>query len=197
MKKKLALFDFDGTVTTEDTLLTMIRFMHGNVKFIGGMLYLSPSLIAMKAGLLKNSVAKEKALRLFFGGTLLTDFEKLCERFTSEKIPLLIRPKAAQAIQQHLEQGDDVFIVSASPENWVQKWCVKTGVGCIATKLKTENGIITGKIDGENCYGEEKVKRIRQTVDISVYAEIFAYGDTKGDIPMLSISTSPFYKPFR
>jgi phosphoserine phosphatase len=38
---------------------------------------------------------------------------------------------------------------------------------------------ITGNFFGENCYGEEKLKRIRLSYDLSNY-EVHAYGDTKG-----------------
>jgi phosphatidylglycerophosphatase C len=31
---------------------------------------------------------------------------------------------------------------------------------------------------------------------VEEYDEIYVYGDTKGDLPMLGLATKPFYKPF-
>ena len=48
MKKKLWLFDFDGTVTTADTLLAFIRHACGTVRFLAGFALFSPLLVLMK-----------------------------------------------------------------------------------------------------------------------------------------------------
>ncbi len=39
--KKLALFDFDGTITTDDSLIKFIRFVVDDTKFMWGMTLLS------------------------------------------------------------------------------------------------------------------------------------------------------------
>jgi len=41
------------------------------------------------------------------------------------------------------------------------------------------------------------VRRILAAYDLSQYDEVYAYGDTKGDKPMLGLATIAFYKPFR
>ena len=71
------------------------------------------------------------------------------------------------------------------------------GVRLIATNLVIDQGKITGNIDGNNCYGEEKVNRIKQLYDLNSYSIIYAYGDSSGDRPMLALAQKPFYKPFR
>jgi phosphoserine phosphatase len=70
-------------------------------------------------------------------------------------------------------------------------------VKLIASRMEVKDEMITGKIDGRNCHGEEKKRRIQEAFDLSAYQEIYCYGDTKGDKPMLSLATSAFYKPFR
>ena len=103
MQQSIALFDFDGTITTRDTLLEMIRFTRGDASFLTGFALLSPWLVAMKAGLISNSNAKQKVLRYFFGGMPPEKFRDVCESFTREKIPSLIRPKALEKIREQLE----------------------------------------------------------------------------------------------
>ena len=44
---------------------------------------------------------------------------------------------------------------------------------------------------------EEKVIRIQEEYNLSDYQEIYVYGDSPGDKPMLGLATKSFYKPFR
>ena len=197
MKKRIAFFDFDGTVTTRDTLLEIIKFYKGNFKFYLGFIINSPFLIAYKTGMISNQAAKEKVLRYFFGGLPVTAFQQHCDEFASSCIPLLIRPKALQEIQKLSAAGAEIVIVSASAENWMAAWCRQNNVQLAGTRLEVKNGLLTGRIEGLNCHGEEKVNRISKAFDLSGYDEIYCYGDTKGDKPMLGLATFSFYKPFR
>ncbi|STO97295.1 HAD family hydrolase [Helicobacter canis] len=59
-----------------------------------------------------------------------------------------------------------------------------------------ESTFVSGEFATPNCYGEQKAVRIRARYDLSNYAEIYAYGDSKGDRAMLELATHAFYKPF-
>jgi phosphoserine phosphatase len=67
----------------------------------------------------------------------------------------------------------------------------------IATKLQVKNGLITGKLQGENCKGKQKVICIRERWDLETYDQIYVYGDSPADRPMMALATRSFYKPFR
>ena len=54
----LALFDFDGTITKNDSLIKFIRFAVGDLKFVFGLFILSPVLLAYKIKLIPNFKAK-------------------------------------------------------------------------------------------------------------------------------------------
>lgn len=197
MSCPIAFFDFDGTITTKDTLLEIFKYRHGKAKFYFGFLLNSPFLVAYKAGLISNQLAKERTLKYFFGGMKVDEFNTFCEQFASEVIPSLIRKKALKEIDQLKQAGAEVVIVSASPENWLQPWCATLNLPLLATQLEVNKNNITGKIKGNNCHGEEKVRRIREAYDLSAYKEIYCYGDTSGDKPMLALATYAFYQPFR
>ena len=62
--------------------------------------------------------------------------------------------------------------------------------------LEIDDKIITGKTFQRNCYGPEKVKRIREKYNLSNYKYIYAYGNSRGDYEMLSIANESHYKPF-
>jgi phosphatidylglycerophosphatase C len=197
VKKRIAFFDFDGTITTHDTLLEVIKFHRGAFRFYLGFIINSPFLLAYKAGIISNQAAKERILRYFFGGMPLTAFQQQCDAFAGTAMLSLIRGKAMEEIARLKAAGAGIIIVSASAENWLQQWCAVNELSLIGTQLEVTNGLLTGKIAGRNCYGNEKVNRIRAGFDLSQYDEIFCYGDTKGDKPMLQLATFSFYKPFR
>jgi phosphatidylglycerophosphatase C len=197
MQKRIAFFDFDGTITTKDTLLELIRFNFGSFRLALGFLLNSPWILAWKMGLISNQSAKERILRHFFGGTSMQRFDQICGSFAAGRLPSLIRSKAMHEIEKLQQAGAEVFVVSASPANWIQPWTDDIEVRLIATRLETRNGRITGRISEKNCYGHEKPRRIRAEVDLSGYDEIIAYGDTEADRPMMALATISFFKPFR
>lgn len=197
MKKKLVLFDFDGTITTKDTLLEFLRYYKGNVTFLWGMFVLSPTLIQYALKLTPNWKAKQKCLKWFLGGERLGDFERKCREFSDNVLPKLIRPGALEAIRQYANENATVAVVSASAENWVGPWCADNGIICVATQLEVIDGRITGNLCGENCFGPVKVKRIEKQFRLSDFDEVIAYGDSTGDREMFALAHQQFYKPFR
>jgi HAD superfamily hydrolase (TIGR01490 family) len=197
LKKGIAFFDFDGTITTKDTLLEFIRFSKGNFAFLLGLFLNSPYILAYKLNIISNQTAKEKVLQFFFKNTLVEKFTEQCDLFSRKVLPKLIRQKAVDEIKRLQRGGHDVVIVSASPEQWIHNWSSEMQVQLIASCLEVINGKITGKLVGKNCHGPEKVQRILEKHALSDYDIIYAYGDTKDDLPMLELATIKFYKPFR
>jgi HAD superfamily hydrolase (TIGR01490 family) len=197
MNQRIAFFDFDGTITTKDTLLEFVKHSKGTGAFYLGFLLTSPWMVAYKLKLISNQRAKERFLRFFFRKMPLSEFGQLCESFASTAIPGLIRPKALTEIARLQEAGAEVVIVSASPENWIRPWSDDLGVKLLSTRLAVVNDRLTGRIVGRNCHGEEKVRRIKEAYNLSDYDEVYAYGDTSGDLPMLGLAKISFYKPFR
>ncbi len=197
MSKRIAFFDFDGTITFKDTYLEFRRFAKGDVAFFTGFALNSPVMVAYVLKLIPNYWAKERMLTHYFKGMPIEDFQKVCDDFATKIVPKLIRPKAMEEIKSLQKGGVQIIIVSASFGNWIQKWTEAENLGLIATRAQIIDGRLTGKIDGKNCYGHEKVRRIAEVINIADYTEVLAYGDTAGDLPMLQLATTPFYKPFR
>lgn len=196
-KKRLVLFDFDGTITTKDTLIEFLIFYKGKARLLTGLAILSPMLALYALRLIPNWKAKQYLLKHFIGGAKLDEFNAVCKDFSIQVIPKLIRPKALHILEQYVRDHATVIVVSASAENWVGPWCEKIGVSYLATQLDVVNGIVTGNFCGQNCYGPEKVNRIKKQFDLSEFDEVIAYGDSSGDREMFEIAHHHFYKPFR
>lgn len=158
---------------------------------------LTPVLALYAARLIPNWKAKQHFLSRYFKGEKIADFNTRCFDFSTKVLPSLIRPQAIEAIEAYRKEKTTMAVVSASAENWVKPWCDQQGMICLATKLEGKEGVLTGKFNGENCYGNEKVRRIKEHFKLSEYDDITAYGDSSGDKEMLQLARNRFYKPFR
>jgi HAD superfamily hydrolase (TIGR01490 family) len=195
--KRIAFFDFDGTITIKDSLFEMIKHQKGKTKFFAGLLINAPVLIGLKVKLISNQRAKEQILKYFFRGAELSAFQEGCDKFVTWRLPLIVRPGALEEISKLKESGFEIVVVSASAENWIKKWADQMGLGLISTQLETTGNKLTGKIAGKNCNGEEKALRIRAAYNLDEFDEIYSYGDSSGDNHMLALGTKAFYQPFR
>ena len=193
----LVLFDFDGTITTKDTLIEFVQFYHGKRTYWWRMMMLAPVMVLFLLKLIPNWKAKQFFLSRFFKGEKLGDFNTRCLDFSQKVLPSLIRSGALKAIDKFKKQNNTIAVVSASAENWVKPWCDQQGILCLATRLEIKDGNITGKLLGRNCYGDEKVCRIREQFDLTSFDRIIAYGDSSGDKEMLALAHQRYYKPWR
>ena len=173
--KKIAFFDFDGTITTKDTLLEIIRFQKGTLSYYTGFLLHAPWLLAYKLKLIPNDTAKQQILKYFFGGMKEQDFQRACDAFAETRLPHLIRPGALKEIGKLKATGVEMVIVSASAGNWIRKWSDSLSLELVSTTLEIKDA----------------------KWNLNEYAEVYAYGDSGGDKPMLALATKSFYKPFR
>ena len=186
MMRKVAVFDFDGTLTQKDTLLEFIRFSCGIGRFLWGFMLFSPILILMKLHLYPNWKAKEKVFSYFFKGWKYTCFKAKGEEF-ADVIEKFKRNDVLSLLNRHIKDGDEVYVISASIEEWVCPWCQRHGVyRVVGTKIEVdEEGNITGRFLSKNCYGQEKVNCLLEFEPIRRDYKLYAYGDSRGDWELL------------
>lgn len=189
---KVALFDFDGTITSHDTFIRFALFSQGKIKFIKAMLQSMPYLLAWKLHLRSNSQAKERLFKALYEGMDYEEFKEWCILFR-DKINMDLRPETLAMMQWHKAQGHTIAIVSASISDWILPWSQTLGVDhVLATEIElTESQKISGRFSTPNCHGKEKVRRIKEDFMLGSDDEIWAYGDSKGDDEMLSIANHP------
>lgn len=209
MKEKIYCFDFDGTITTKDTLIEFIRHVKGTQALLFGLLLYSPLLVLMKFHLYPNWRAKQLVFRHFFGKMSITDFTAHCQDFAQSHQQLL-RPKMMQKIRLAAAAHERIFIVSASIDEWVRPFFTLQGImgiTVLGTKIEVKEGCLTGKFSSNNCYGEEKIHRIcealTQVIDNGkgasslsfdrTHYDIEAYGDSRGDKEMLAFADNGHY----
>ena len=193
----LALFDFDGTITRRDSLFDFVRFYHGDARFFRGMLRLLPMLVWFKLGQMPNWQAKEQLLTRFFGGEPVDTFRQKAQTYAQQRLPQIVKDSALRKIEEFQRQSADVYVVSASAEDWLRPWCDNIGVKLIATRLAVQDGRLSGRIAGYNCHGPEKVRRVQAVIELDRYDKIYGYGDSNGDRELLALTHYPHYRFFR
>lgn len=199
--RKIYAFDFDGTITTRDTLTAFIRHACGTWSFLWGFLLCSPLLLLMRLRLYPNWKAKQKVIGHFFKGWSEDRFNAACRQFADQRSSLL-RPKAVATIVEAIAANVEVVIVSASAVNWVapffERFATATNRPLIlGTQVETDHGRLTGRLLGNNCYGPEKVRRIKERYPHRQEYELTAFGDSRGDKELLAYADKGYYKPFR
>lgn len=193
----LALFDFDGTITTKDSFLDFIFFCHGIPKTLLGILCNSPFLILMILKFYPRGKAKEKIWNHFFGGWAEDKFNACATNYVQNRLPQILRPQALKKLAWHKAQGHTIVIVSASFENYLAFWTNKEKVNLLATQGQVIDKRISGRLASKNCHGEEKIRRIKQKYHLKDFNHVAAYGDSRGDLALKTIATEFYYKPFR
>jgi len=194
----IAIFDFDGTLTDRDSFFPFLKMVVGSSRFWWGLFILSPILVGYALRLVPNWRAKETVLAYFLSGLSEEQLQQLGQRFAAQKISKLLRPEALQRLGWHQEQGHQIVLVSASLEAYLLPWAQAMGFDqVIGTQLEVRSGLLTGRILQKNCYGREKVTRLRALLgDLSGYC-LYAYGDSRGDRELLACVNYPYYRTFQ
>lgn len=186
--RKVAVFDFDGTLTTEDTLLEFIKFTHGETAFFMGFSIFAPILILMKFHLYPNWKAKQYIFSWFYEDMEYATFVDFGEKF-AEHIETIRNETTINQLQDFKSEGADVYVVSASIDDWVRPFCNRLGVkDVLGTKVEVKDGKLTGRFLTKNCYGQEKVNRLLEIEPNRNEYYLYAFGDSRGDKEMLEFA---------
>lgn len=192
--RRVIVTDFDGTLTTSDTLIEFILYAKGRLNCLTGFILFSPLIVLMKMKLYPNGRVKERLFAHFFRGMRIERFESLGRDFATDSRHLL-RSGGLQMVDQADNDGTEVIIVTASIRQWVQPFFPRTIV--LATEIEVIDGVITGRFSTPNCYGIEKVHRLRKVIVDREQCHIVAYGDSSGDRAMMQYADESHYKPWR
>lgn len=181
-KRIVAAFDFDGTITTRDTLLPFLK-QYGLWKLTKGT---CKTLAGIQRGNLRNAL-KENTLKALFA-----DFpiERLEEegRIYAETLPRLYRKETLGRIKSHKERGDQLILVTGSLGCYARPAAAALGFDhTFAVELASTLGHMTGDIQGANVRGPEKARLLKNHLK-GEPVELWAYGNSSGDKEMLKMA---------
>jgi phosphatidylglycerophosphatase C len=194
--KTLSLFDFDGTLTRRDSFKDFLIFAVGIRTFLTGVVPLSPWILLYLLRVISNEKAKQRVFAYFFKGWSRERFQDIGQQFARERLSHLLRPEAAARLKWHQRQNHTICVVSASFEDYLKDWCDEQGLDLIGTKAEVKNNVLTGQFATANCYGPEKLRRVKERYELGQFQTIYAYGDSRGDKELLSAAHQKFYRCF-
>jgi len=195
--RKLAIFDIDYTITKKETLMELFKFVikndKKNIRFLPRAIYCG-SMYAIK--LYDEKKVKEKFLK-FIDRIKEEELAKLVKKFYEEKLKTIVYEDAINMMRKLKKEGYDIYLISASPEFYINEFYnIKEVDRIIGTKFNFADGIFTRKMSGENCKGEEKVRRLKEVLKkekIEVdFKESYMFSDSLSDKPLLDLVGKPY-----
>lgn len=179
----LVLFDFDGTLTTRDTIWPFASFLWANGRRRrGARASVFLSLIKLRLHVSSNHLLKEQFMRRLVQGESEKEIRGLAERFHETHLEPILNRTVIRSLLEHVERGDDVYLVSSNFDFFLkplqERW---NATGILATRTEVREGHFTGRILGQACDGREKLDRVISYFGEYRTREAIAYGDSRSD----------------
>jgi HAD superfamily hydrolase (TIGR01490 family) len=190
----LALFDFDGTITTHETMPEFVRLSISKRRLLIGQILLAPLVVGYKIGVVSGTSVRAAVVRFGYSGASVPAFEAAGRDFAKSYLPNVLRPEAMQRIAWHKAQGHKVVVVSGGLDSYLAPWCQEHGLDLICSALQHRGGVLTGRYLGRQCVLAEKARRVRERYDLGVHTTIYAYGDTPEDHDLLRLATRRYFR---
>ena len=195
--RDVAVFDLDGTLTRRSTLAPFLVDSVPPLRLGAALARTAPHLIAATSGIESRQTAKEALLTACFVGRDVATVRRTAVEFAMRRIPGLLRQEAMRRVDVHRSAGHLLIVATASLELYVEPWASSAGFDAVlATRLEVGGGLLTGRIEGLNCRGPEKVRRLRELLGDLSARTIHAYGDSAGDRELLEVANHRYFRKF-
>lgn len=196
----LAVYDLDRTITRRPTYTLFL--IHCALRRQQWRLIFVPivvlAMLAYAAGLFDRSRLKEICQALLIGHKVhAKELRPLADSFADATVAHNIRPGARKAIERDRKEGRRLVLATASYRLYAD---------AIAQRLGFDDVIATGsvigldervhaRIEGRNCYGNEKMRMISQWVEksglVGKHGHVRFYSDHASDEPAFLWSDEP------
>ena len=188
----VAVFDVDGTLTTGDCVLPFLRRVAGP-RLAFALLRHPPALVA---GLVRRDRDRLKALACAaLAGASVAEVDRHGAEFAQDVVSSRLREDTTARLERHRALGHTVVLASASLDAYLEPLGALLGAdGIVCTRLERDaDGLLTGRLDGANCRGPEKARRVRALLEARGLgeAELWAYGDSADDDALLADADHP------
>lgn len=190
----LALFDFDGTITTHETMPAFVRATVSRPRLVAGYLLLWPMLLGYKLGVVSGSRVRAAIVRVAYTGRSAAWLRERGEAFAREYLDRHLRPEAMRRIAWHRARGDTILVVSGGLGDYLRPWAKAHGFDLACSELEHRGDRLTGRYAGPQCVGEDKARRVAGRFDLAAFERIHAYGDTTEDAHLMAMATDRFYR---
>ena len=194
MNVTVAAFDVDNTLTVRDCVVPFMKSVAG-ISRLSRVLLTDIGETFQSVRRRDRDSLKMKFVDGVFAGKDAREVESLGIQFASKVADKWLRSDVATRMRWHQEQGHVVILVSASLGAYLHPLGDLLEVDAVlCTELEEKDGLLTGKLIGQNCRGKEKASRVQkwcQDSGIATEDLVYAYGDSSGDTELLELFSDP------
>lgn len=193
---RVAIYDLDRTVLRTPTFTVFLLWAAR--REAPWRLLLLPALAALMIGyalrLYGRNRFKPAAIRLMLGARITpARAEKLAADFAAWRVPRDVPPGAAACIARDRAEGYRLLMATAAPEFYAGAIADALGFDAIVASRhrRDDAGNWLPILDGPNCYGEEKARRVAEWLAANApdgAAHIRAYSDHVSDAPTFALA---------
>lgn len=195
-EQPVAVFDLDGTISDRDTYVHFLVFCLKKkpLRFLRTPV-LPIYLIVHKLGLRSNHWLKARFLRTVVAGIAPAELTLITAEFVDVTMHTNIKEEALLELARLRGEGYLLVLATASFSFYVNQIFSALDMDeLLCSSAQTDaDGVLTGEIDGENCIGEEKARRIQKLLCHRRLKQVArGYSDSAVDFPMLKMSAVAF-----
>jgi HAD superfamily hydrolase (TIGR01490 family) len=192
-----AFFDLDNTILRGASIFYLARELYRREFFglgdLAQMLWMQTRFVTLGEKLTHVQQIRDQALS-FIAGHRTDEIAAIGEDVYDDVIAAKIWPGTRALAQRHLDRGEQVWLVTATPIEMADTIARRLGLsGALGTVAERADGRYTGRLVGEPLHGSAKADAVtdlarRERLDLTCCS---AYSDSANDVPMLELVGRP------
>lgn len=193
---KIALFDFCETLVSFQTADEYVKYVlnktgyarHKSTEVYRQVLHKTRLIKVINKFYKKSYINKQLLLRQL-SGLQYVELDKLAKKYYEDMIIPNFITDVLNELVELKRKGYRIILVSAGYDIYLKYFSEEYGIDmCLATQLEFDNGLCTGRYNGSDCIGTEKINKLTKLLG---YADLkcidsIAYSDSRSDISLLN-----------
>jgi phosphatidylglycerophosphatase C len=185
----LVVFDFDHTLTDRETLSRFLLTCLPLRRVVLALSILPLLLIGFWMRWGWREGFKRACLHAFLRGLPEEEFLRLASQYSERTLPKSLRPEMKRRLNTILAADQEVWLISGSLSAYLTPFAKTLGISAVLAcdMAVGKDGRLTGGLQGGNCWGPEKLRRLR-LLERSPHRPLIMYGDSAGDRQLLEVA---------
>jgi phosphatidylglycerophosphatase C len=190
---RLAVFDLDGTITRQDTLLPFVfGYLWRHPWRLPRLLAVLPALVTWACRRADRGELKGALISAALGGLREAQLAPWRERFIARLLHRGLYAEALLQLARERAAGAHLVLLSASPNLYVTQIGRALGFDeTICSELRWRaNGELDGRLQSANRRGEEKARCVAGLLAAGSYSESIAFGNSAADLAHMALTST-------
>lgn len=198
--RRVAAFDFDGTVSRRDTLVPFVARVAGPPRSVAGSVGAGWSAVVRRRFDPRDrDQLKDHMVQRLLAGHAEREVERDAGLYAAKLLDGSMRPDMVDQVRRHVAAGHETLFVSASLAYYLRPIARHLGMtDVIGVELEVVDGALSGSLMGPNVRAAEKEVRLRRWLGVSEHGpmagvELWSYGNSSGDHELLAMADHAYW----